>query len=525
MADTSTVLVATSNLVNGVGLAPNTATTTLCSTINSSALVTAYANVQPNTTNGNILAANGLSVTTLGLPLFVSNANTVTANITSQSSKLFPDLPTFTSILLSLSSYVLNASKTYKSITGFSDTTFDSLGINVDSHQSAVTNGIATLFGGGATEPDAIKKNINTLANAIGNLGSAYNVKDLSNLGKPASFIKNLIALGFSSTNYSTDTGFITVAGFLLPTNWETQDDEELTQFLSLITGPALDKIITQTEIVLPYPDSILSAAQLLDLEMVFPAEAVELVPDKNFAGLANMFVNLGGDFDSFADIALMLQQIEIPKLTYLSTYNAPISTADINTLTSKIGYGVGADGNPTIMDVLGSVAGVNYQDLTTVSSALTSVASLSNTTALISSLTNLASACAGGVPSTITSSFASAQTAATTFNNDPVVKNLTTATTAVSNMEAQVATEINNLALSGINLAAAASAGVAGILAVANNLHDYGVDTDGLGYKQLFTGLAQNNAGGDSIIAALSEGKNLSIQAKYGVQIGTKLS
>lgn len=525
MADTSTVLVATSNLVNGTGLAANTATTTLCSTINASALVAAYANVQPMTTNGNVLAANGLSVTTMGLPLFVSNANTVTANITSQSSKVFPDLITFTSILLSLTSYTLNASKTYKAINGFSDATFDNLGINVDSHQSAVTNGITTLFGGGATDPVQIQKNINILADALENFGYAYNIKELSKLGKPASFIKNLITLGFATTNYSTDTGYITVAGFLLPTNWQTKDDAELMQFLSSITGPGLDKIISQTEMVLPYPDSILSAAQLLDLEMVFPPEAVALVPGKNFAGLANMFLNLGGEFESFVDVATMLRGIEVPTLPHLDSYTAPVSSTDITNLTAKIGSGAGTNGNPTIMDVLGSVAGAHYADLTTVSSALTSIASLSNTTALISSLTSLATACAGGVPATISSSFTSANTAATTFKNDPVVKSFSNATSAVLSMESHVAKEITNIGLSGVNISAAATSGVAGILALANNLHDYGVDTDGLGFRQLFTGMVQSNAGGDAIIAALSEGKNLDIQTKYGVQIGTKLS
>jgi hypothetical protein len=510
MASTSTLLVAASNLANGVGLAANTATTTLCSTISSNALAAAYANLQPGTTNGNVLATNSLTVTSLGLPLFVSNANSACSSITAQMNTVFPDLTTFASILLTLDSFVLYSDKAYKSMVNFTATSFDNLGINVDSHQSAVTNGITTLFGGGATGAAQIKTNMGILAGALGNLGTLYDVTKLDKLGDPVSFIKYVVDNGY---NYTPPVGY------------ETMTTDELMINLSRTTGPVVARIAELSKVTLPEGHSVYSMADFLDLNIVFPPEAVALVPDKNFSGLSNMFVNLGGRFNSFADISTMLTSIEVPALPYLNSYTDPVSTADVDNLKAKIGSGTGESNNPTITDVLGTVAGIHVDELTAISTALTSIASRSTTTALVTSLTDLATACAGGDPATISSSFATAQTQATAFNSDSAVVALASTNTAITSIEAQLKAENDNITASGLNISAASSSGVAGVLAMANNLHDYGVDRDKLNYNQLFAGLVQQNVGGDAVLASLAEGKNISIQAQFSVPIGTKLA
>ena len=146
-------------------------------------------------------------------------------------------------------------------------------------------------------------------------------------------------------------------------------------------------------------------------------------------------------------------------------------------------------------------------------------------TTTLINSLTTLATDCAGGVPSTITSSFSAVSSAATAFKADSVVAAQSAASTAISSVEGQIKVESDNITASGLNISAAASSGIAGVLAMVNNLHDYGVDRDKLNYNQLFAGLVQSNAGGDAVKASLAEGKNINVQAQYSVPIGTKIA
>lgn len=510
MASTSTLLVAASNLVNGAGLAPNSATVTLCETITSDSLVVAYAALQPGSDNGDVLESNSLSAADLGLPIFVSNANIVASGIASQISTVFPDVITFSSILLSLDSFVLYSDKTYKSIENVSSTSFDNLGINVNSHQSAITNGITTMFGGGATNAAQIKTNMNAIGSALGNFGTLYDSANLDKLGDPATFIKHLNSAGHNLS---------------LPKGWETLSATELRNHLNGLSGTIVGRVAELSKFTPPAGQTIYNLGDYLDLSKVVPPDVLALIPGKDFAGLSNMFVNLGGRFASFADVAAMLQGIEVPSLTHLGAYSVPATSEDIDNLKSKIGSGSGDVSNPTIMDVLGSVAGLHVDQLTTVASALSSIATNSTTTTLVTSLSDLATACEGGDSETIATSFATAQAAADAFNDDPEVVALSSASDALTAIESHVAAETANIESAGVNISAAQGSGVAGVLALVNNLHDYGVDRNKLKYNQLFAGLVESNVGGDAILASLAEGKNINLQAQYSVPIGTKLS
>jgi len=509
MANTSTLLVAASNLTSNVGLAPNTAMLALCNTVTSYALVSNYANLQPGTTYGNILANNSFTVTSLGLPVFVTNANTTVANIRTQASSILPNIATFASILQSAGTFATYSYRTYQSLNEFSNKTFDQLGINVGGHADAVTNGITSIFGGGAKTPAQISVNINILADAIENFGTVYDVSKLNLLGNPATFVQYIIDSGYD---------------FTPPSDWQTMTADELTYYLSGIIGPVFTRVITLSKIQLPLNSTVSSLGDLLDLSKVFPAAALALVPGNNFAGLANMFVNLGGKYKSFADIADMLRSIRVPTLTYLNSYTAPVSTVDTANLVSQLGSGTGSAGNPTVTDIIGTVAGtVHLGNLATVNTALASLTVNANTQTLVTSLANLATACASGNPTYITSNITAVRTAANLFNADSSVTALTSANTAITNMQTQLALETKNLSAAGITLSSVSTAGVTGILGLVNSLHDYGIDTNQLNYNQLFAGIVQPNVGGDAVLAALAEGQNINTQAQYSVPIGTK--
>jgi hypothetical protein len=256
----------------------------------------------------------------------------------------------------------------------------------------------------------------------------------------------------------------------------------------------------------------------------VFPAAALALVPGNNFAGLANMFINLGGKFKSFASIADMLQSIQVPNISYLNSYTTPVAAVDTANLVAQLGTGTGPVSNPTITDIIGTVAGtVHLGNLSTVSTALSSLTVNANTQTLVTSLANLATACASGNPTYITSNISALRTAANLFNADSSVTALTSANTAITNMQTQLALETKNLSAAGITLSSISTSGVTGILGLVNSLHDYGIDTNQLNYNQLFAGIVQTNVGGDAVLAALAEGQNINTQAQYSVPIGTK--
>ena len=509
MANTSTLLVAASNLTSNIGLAPNTAMSVLCSTVTSYPVVSNYANLQPGTAYGTILASNSFSVTSLGLPLFVANANTTVANILTQARSILPNVATFSSVLQSAGTFATYSYRTYQSLNEFTDKTFDQLGINVAGHQSAVTNGIASIFGGGATTATDISTNINILASAIENFGTVYDVSKLGSLGNPSTFVQYLLDSGYD---------------FTPPTDWQTMSADELTYYLSSIIGPVFTRVITLSKIQLPANSTVSSLGDLLDLSKVFPASALALVPGNNFAGLANMFINLGGKFKSFADIATMLRNIRIPNISYLNSYTTPVASIDTANLVSQLGSGVGPVGNPTITDIIGTVSGtVHLGNLVTVNTALASLTVNANTQTLVTSLANLATACASGNPTYITSNITAVRTAANLFNADSSVTALTSTNTAITNMQTQLALETKNLSAAGITLSSISTSGVTGILGLVNSLHDYGIDTNQLNYNQLFDGIVQTNVGGDAVLAALAEGQNINTQAQYSVPIGTK--
>jgi len=617
---TPSLMISASKLLGNIGLQPNATMTSAMTTISINGLVNNYSNLQPGTTNGNTLSARGWTVTNLNLPLYIANANTTISNVSAHYNKILPnignglyDITKFTAILLQAKAFVTASLATQTMLETFYNQTFDDLGISVTNHSSAVANGLSNIFGTDAQ--------MATLSNGIRRFGTAYNIKNLNKLGDPATFIQNLINHGFSENGQN---GVYLIGGNVLSATWRTDDASTLLTFLSNIKGDTLNKIIDQTGLT---PNStITDLSQLLDLSKIFNSAELAVVPGNNFAGLANEFVNLGGEFKSFTEVADLLNNIEVPTLTYLDGLTDIISDSDYANLSASIGTGTGSLGNPTITDVMGSIAGVTHSTaLTTISNCLTTALSSTEGTLLNETLANVITQCTAGTKtSTVTfsnlqtgnvvtvagltftananttaanvatifsnlapssiianitsstgsltgnltsgfssqanvtfanvifnssvnvanivvsttgstplvvstvydidSGFANLWSAANTFNITTALS--TTATTgnsAVTTMQSQVITELNNLTLAGISLDDIPPAGVNGILSTVNNLHNYGVDNQGLNYTTLFEGCRQSNAGGDAIHAALVEGRNLLVQSQHSVMIGTK--
>lgn len=500
MALTPALIIAASKLTSNIGLEPSSALTTVIDTVNSNSLVSGYANLQPGTTNGNVLAGRSFSVVSLALPDFIANANTVIASVQTRNDKILPSLgggmynvPKFASLLSTASSFASTSLAIGKTLSSLSGKEFEDFGIDVTDHSSTITNGLSNVFGS--------QSNLTLVANAVANLGTAFDATQLSRLHKPSVFIANLQRQGF------------------LPSFSVAATDEELIRDLTSVQGAELARIITQTKIQLPRPVTDLS--QLLDLTQIFSSAAVAATPGQTLAGLSNVFLNLGGRFITFSAVANMLNSIEIPSIPYLDAYTELVPTADYNALAAKLGVGNSATGTPLVTDMLGSIAGVVHTDsLTAISSALTTVMTYPTAITLSTQLSNLATLCAGGNVTLIDAGIVQLQSAAGAFNSavnsDSVIAS---GNSNIAEMRTQLQTELTNLTLAGIDLDGDAPIGVAEVLSLVTSLHNYGVDAQALDYNTLFTNCAQGNAGGDAIRAALAEGRNISHQSKGSIR------
>lgn len=507
MAYTPTLIVAASNLTSNVGLSPNAAMIAMGNTITSNSLISAYDNVKPGTANGTTLQGAGYSVTTLGLPLFVTNVSSTIASVTSQANKMLPNVATFATLLTIAGSFTSISYRTSSALEEFKSISFDNLGIDVSNHQTSVTNGIANMLAGDNSTPEKIKQNLTTFADAIKNFGTCYDASNLSKLGDPAAFATHLTNNGYDLS---------------LPSDWTSFSTKEQKAYLDQMVGPVFTRVMALSGIKIPAGNTVSSLGDLLELNLVFPKAALDLVPGKDFSGLSNIFVNLGGKFKSFNDVANLFSGTEVPTLTHLNEYTTPVPSFDYSTLSQKLGTGSGPYGNnPTMTDLVGTAAGIPHlSKLTTINGYLTSIASLPSTVTLIDRLEDLAAACSGG---DIPTAFAAVETAATAFNSD--VSSIVSSDTTIPDMLAHLQLEVNNLAIVGVNLNSVDNGGTPSVLGLVNNLHDYGVDKEQLNYNQLFAGVVQANVGGDAVLASLAEGKNMSLQAQYAVPIGTKSS
>lgn len=508
---TPVLMIAASNLTSNIGLQPNATMTSTMTTVLNNSLVSRYANLQPGTAYGTTLAGQGFSVVNLKLPEFIANANTTIASARTQYNKMLPsngdgtyDIAKFASLLSSAGAFATTSWKMNNELEHFNSIDFTDIGIAITDYKSVATNGLSSVFGS--------QTHIMSLASALRNLGTAYDVTQLGKMDDPAVFIANLQKQG------------LLPAGFITPDN-----EDDLLNALSQISGATLQAIISQTKIVLPEPLAVTNLSQLLELDMVFPAEAVALIPDGTMSSLANELLNLGGRYKSFAELADTIAAIEVPDIPYLNAYTTLIPDAEYTRLTAKLGTGSGPYTNPLITDMLGTVAGVGVTDnLTTVSSALTSTLTYPSASALNTALVNLATACASANVTFINSNIAATWSAANTFTaecntNATLFSTVTTANAAIKSVQTHLALELNNLLLADANIDAASPTGINSTLGLVNSLHDYGVDTYQLGYNTLFNNCLQANVGGDAVKAALVEGRNINAQTQRSIQITTR--
>jgi hypothetical protein len=511
-AMTPVLMIAASNLTSNIGLQPNAAMASYASTVSSNTLVNRYANLQPGTVYGTTLAGRGFSVVNLRLPEFIANANTTVANVQAHYNKMLPvnsdgtyNVSKFASLLSSVSSFAYTSWSMNNLLESMYKMSFSDLGIGVTDFASSLNNGLTA-------------DEINLLGKGLRNFGTAFDIKNYGRLYDPFVFVTNLIAQGLLSKDWHS----------IYVSTRSTDTESDLMKALALVTGPDLYNIIEKTGIQLPYPTLVTNLAHLLELSRIFPADSLLVIPAGTMTGLSVLLSNIGGTYSSFIEFADMIDSLSVPSIPYLNAYTQVIPDVEYNRLSAKLGSGKGADTNPLVTDMMGSVAGVVHTTaLANISSALTSTITYTEAQTLSTTLADLYTACGTGNITFIDSNIALTWTAANTFTtlcntNSTLSSVVTQANLAVQAMTSQVVLELNNLLLADANIDATAPIGVNGVLGMVNSLHDYGVDTYNLDYNTLFNSCLQSNVGGDAVRASLIEGQNIANQRAKSVPVLT---
>lgn len=374
--------------------------------------------------------------------------------------------------------------------------------------QGVGSNLTAEASGASQLTSDSLNASLASVGNGLQSFGTLYDFTNMP-LG-PMNLLHSLQAQGLADS--------VGINNDIIALDYDpngTVPDSVLTNIFSNVTGSDLQKIIDQTGTQIVNP--VVSLADLLNVENIMPPDAVTALGvtpgSEGLASLSNAFTNLGiqvNNFQAGAYIASM-STIPTPNLDQLTTL---IPDSVVANLTPNLGTGNGPSGNPTMLDMLGTIGGVVHTDsFTTINSALTNI---TNSSAGQNLLTAAVEFLNGGSLEDFTTAVNSFNSA---ISSDSSLSSLADqANTAFSASQTQLTKEQQNLSLVGVSLFTSsgapatqpASGGVTSIFNLGNKLHDFGVDKQNLGHNELFNAIATNDLTGDAIRASLLEGRNL---------------
>ena len=547
MAITPTVLIAAQGMMSGEGIGVNPDMTAKISAVTANPLASVTSSL--DAVKGTV---PGLDSVLSSLPAAVTGAASSAAGAASQAAKMAPDIKTFITAQSSAAAFGSASAEFSAALAEFGNKSFGDLGVGVknlvDANSGGLTAalpGLSTLaskaktdaFGGlgGVLDPtalakgaaslagDSIKDGLGQVAGGLKNFGTLFDFKNPQSLGA-AGLIKSLQQAGLADSLSINDA--ISARGFD-PKNLASVPDSVIQDVLSTVTGSDLQKIISQTG-VKPIRE-LNSAADLLDVKNLLPAGALAglgLTSGGGLASLGNTFTNLGVPMDA-ASAASLMNAAQTKVGPYLSNLTELIPTSVKSALGPMLGTGSGLFGNPTMNDMMGSLAGTHTDALAGVGKALDSIATSTIGQSLNSAMTALQAAISAG--SGIDAALTALQSATTAFNsqalgNADLKSTLSGAAGKIGDVASHISMENSNLALGGLNLNAipAAAGGMTQIIGFAGKLHSFGVDKQMLGHNAIFDGAASEGLTGDAIKASLAEGKNIAKAQALGMPTPT---
>ena len=557
MAITPTTLLATSGLISGGGFTINP------TMVSSQAIITA----NPLVTNSVSLAAYAISLPLAGittalssLPICITQTASTSTSVTTQAQAILPGAGTamgnrnFLQAFGGAASFGSGAAEYAAALAQFSSKSFSDLGVGVTNFIGVVTNGVSAMVPAAANGLTALAaqaksssalssltsvlpanttvagstiltNGVSSLGLSLKNFGGAFDLTNPSSLGDPVAFVKTLQNQNLAGKFGINDA--IATAGFD-PTKLETVPTGVLTSALTSVQGNDLNAVIN-TLGMKPIND-LTSLNDVLSAENFIPigAMAAAGIPagPSGLTSLGNKLTNLGVQVDA-SKLSGLFNNIEIPSLPNLSAVTSVVPASVTAAIGPNLGNGSGAFGNPTMSDMIGTLAGeVHVDSFIAVKNALNSLMSSSVGQTLNTAMATMVTACAVNV-SIASAALPAFSTAVSTFNTQlAAATDLTAAVNAanagITASLAQISKENTNLGLAGVTLPSGNTptnlgTSITPFLSFGSKLHDFGVDVNNIGTSKLLASITTSDLTGEAIQAALAEGRNLARTALLG--------
>ena len=511
-----TQIIAADGFLKNQGLGVNSALPTAVAAYQNGSLVSSYGAM--------IAALKGASIALPWMPAFLSNLDSSGASITSNVTNRATTIASNTKVLISnfsaASNFCNESFDWYAVATDVSDNTFGDYGLHIDSYSDLVASGLNKNFVGVQASPTA---DFATLATILRNLGTLYSIGNSGTL--IGLTVKNLLS-GLQNAGLGNIGGLQDQINAYRIANPRTLTvpDHLLLQFMQSITSASdIQKVIAQTGIVVPPTSVFRSLADFLDETRIMTADQVKALPGGKLTGLNNALINMGGRFANYSEVADLLASMALPNLSNLDTYTSPLPAATFATFKANLGSGVGVYSNPTVNDVIGTAAGFNHiTSFNTIANAQPTLVASSLGQALKAAADALAADPTNGTKLT---TFVSAQSALLSTGEGYLVTLLTSCNTAMSTTQIQLAREIVNCSVGGIDITANIVPSRNELLSMASQLHTIGEDRNQLGLGTFLTACSTNDAVGDAVEGAIYEGQHIKDTTQRGIVNMTRIS
>lgn len=563
MAITPTVLIATTGLLQGKGIAVSRTLQTLVSDITNNPVITTFSQIQSGGFDTSALPSNLLTVLTTAGPRSTESLDQAKAVFGGSLGGTSESMQVFVGNFSGASAFATASSEFAAALNKFKNLSFTDLGINIQNYTDVVTNGVSSISKelinsakqasvevtaavvgavpdaavvAADAAADSVASGLSAVGEGLKNFGSILDFREVNSLG-PANMVRQLQRQGLAK-KYGIDENLIS-AGYD-PANVFAIPDNVLTTALSFVAGEDKDAVLRATNTQLA--NEVTNLAQVLVASNVLPPQALVAMgllgnaPDM-LAKFGSSLSNLGTQLDNFS-MANYLDSVETEALKYLDSLTQLIPTSIALILPPFLGSGDGTFGNPKIKDLIGVAAGAGYND---------------NFKAVAQTLEVLASSPQGQALSTASSVYSDARTAAavaweeaggeagtdltleeyvtgatlvehtalqSAINAIPNAINaelaavINTAEQALVNVAENLIKEVENLAQAGIDLVENTVDNVRNLgttlMSFGNRLHQFGLDVQNMGYEELLYEMTTDDIYGDAIKACLMEGRNL---------------
>jgi len=561
MAITPTVLIATTGLLQGKGIAVSRTLQTLVSDITNNPVVTTFSQIQSGGFDTSALPDNLLTVLTTAGPKSTESLDQAKAVFGGSLGGTSESMQVFVGNFGGASAFATASSEFAAALNKFKNLSFADLGINIQNYTDVVTNGVSSISKDlinsakqasaeitaavvGAVPDaavvaadaaaDSVASGLSAVGEGLKNFGSILDFRDVNTLG-PANMVRQLQRQGLAK-KYGIDDNLID-AGYD-PADVYAIPDNVLNTALSFVAGEDKDAILRATNTRLA--NDVTNLAQVLVTSNVLPPQALAAMgllgnaPDM-LAKLGSTLSNLGTQLDNFS-MANYLGSVETEALKYLDSLTQLVPTSIALILPPFLGSGDGAFGNPKIKDLIGVAAGAGYNDnFRAVAQTLDTLANtpqgqaLTEASSVFSDATAAAAAeweAAGDETDMSLEDYVSAATvvehaalqsaidAIPSAINAELANVINNAEQALVNVAENLVKEVENLAKAGIDLIENTVDNVRNIgttlMSFGNRLHQFGVDVQNMGYEELLYEMTTDDIYGDAIKACLMEGRNL---------------